>query len=404
MRTAGDGTQHILGNGGGDKISGGGNDDYINGGAGHDRLWGNAGNDTLLGGEGNDLLHGGLGDDHLNGQAGRDRMWGKKGNDTLVAIDAVVDIVEGGHGADVFSCDDYQVQEPATDFLFDVAPEDTVHRVSFFANHVDKTLDGDNITAPIDSGVSLRYENTVKAGDIHGNHPLLASGGPSVFDPVQGRLGDCWLISGLSALAHDRPHVIKSRVVDFNDGTFGVALNGLYFRVDNQLPVQNAEAGATSANVRYAKLGTEDSLWVAIVEKAFASYYRGNNYGAIERGWPDEVSDAFGLVSGYADFNAYRSADALTRDLQWRFLACWTMTVSVGLDGKVRDNAPVVSSHAYTVYGFEYDSSWRISGILLRNPWGVDGAGHDGADDGLVSLTPEQLFAQVGRTHWGHTG
>jgi hypothetical protein len=55
--------------------------------------------------------------------------------------------------------------------------------------------------------------------------------------------------------------------------------------------------------------------------------------------------------------------------------------------------APLVSGHAYVVESVEFDASANPVAVLLRNPWGVDGAGEDGADDGLVRVTAHQIFS-----------
>ena len=39
------------------------------------------------------------------------------------------------------------------------------------------------------------------------------------------------------------------------------------------------------------------------------------------------------------------------------------------------------------------DASGNVISITLRNPWGVDGAGNDGNNDGYVTITPAQAFA-----------
>jgi hypothetical protein len=39
----------------------------------------------------------------------------------------------------------------------------------------------------------------------------------------------------------------------------------------------------------------------------------------------------------------------------------------------------------------------RPVGVRLRNPWGVDGAGNDGADDGYVDVS----LADLTRGFWG---
>lgn len=40
--------------------------------------------------------------------------------------------------------------------------------------------------------------------------------------------------------------------------------------------------------------------------------------------------------------------------------------------------------------------------VVLRNPWGYDGAGNDSnTADGLVTVTGAQLFASTGWVLWG---
>ena len=44
---------------------------------------------------------------------------------------------------------------------------------------------------------------------------------------------------------------------------------------------------------------------------------------------------------------------------------------------------------------FHLDKKGRPVSIRLRNPWGVDGAGHDGADDGYVTITAAQMLKNM---------
>ena len=66
--------------------------------------------------------------------------------------------------------------------------------------------------------------------------------------------------------------MIQQLVVDLGDGTYAVHLeksilnNNKFYRVDADLPVAND--GDTVP--QFAGLGAEDSLWVALVEKAYA--------------------------------------------------------------------------------------------------------------------------------------
>src|SRR5437016_8042562 len=53
---------------------------------------------------------------------------------------------------------------------------------------------------------------------------------------------------------------------------------------------------------------------------------------------------------------------------------------------------PLVGNHAYTVDAV-IDNGDGTFNLRLRNPWGVDGAGNDGVNDGYVTLTAAQAFA-----------
>jgi hypothetical protein len=57
--------------------------------------------------------------------------------------------------------------------------------------------------------------------------------------------------------------------------------------------------------------------------------------------------------------------------------------------------APCVGGHAYTVIGVNRDTTGKVTSVVLRNPWGIDGVGFDGANDGYVTLTAAHLTASV---------
>ena len=54
---------------------------------------------------------------------------------------------------------------------------------------------------------------------------------------------------------------------------------------------------------------------------------------------------------------------------------------------------PLIGFHAYTVEAVNYDSAGVATSLRLRNPWGVDGAGSDGANDGYVTVTAAQALS-----------
>ena len=396
--SAASGDDRIFGEGGDDRAWGGLGNDLMFGGAGNDQfvgdegndrlfgetgndiLWGSDGADLLIGSLGDDQLVGGLGNDQLNGQAGNDRLWGQEGNDTLIGIDGLfAEYLEGGTGRDVIWRD---AAFGNADTAWGNTAEDKVHDVSRFDNNADLTLDGDRIADPA----------------LHGNFvyksfsgKLFSSTGPQATDAIQGSLADCYLIAGLSAMAMDTPWTLQANMVDFNDGTYGVCLDNDYFRVDGDLPV----ASASSVTPAFAKFGAEGSLWVAIAEKAFAHHRSlDNSYRAIEFGSQVEIYQAMGSLStdDYG-FNVFSNATQLANQL----FALWNnyRAVCVNFNGPRPTNTfGVVMGHAYTVYSFQRNSAGQVTGVTLRNPWGFDGSSRDSnPNDGLVTLTPDELFA-----------
>jgi hypothetical protein len=396
----GAGHDTLVGNGGNDVMWGGEGNDVLLGGDGHDWMTSDHGNDIIAGGAGNDVLLGGAGDDYLFGEAGNDRLFGHAGNDrhyggagndVIVSIDgAFGDFVDSGDGVDTVWIDrvGYSPDSFVGSSLYDMVQE-----VASFANGADRTLDGDRIADPT---AGYRYQQVANA-------PLFSNSGPQMTDVYQGQVGDCWALAGLSAIARDNPQAIRHNVVDFGDGTYGVRLGNNFYRVDNDLPV------APNGQLAYAKLGADNSMWVAIVEKAFAHYRTGaNNYASLNNGWSIDVNRAFRSASaGRRQFTAYSSAAELANDIAYRSDSGQAVTVAVMSDRQGRLNAalgaPLIMNHQYTVASVQRNSVGAVVSITLRNPWGFDGSMTRDAspNDGFVTVAPDQLFAHLGEVNWG---
>jgi hypothetical protein len=386
------------GQGGNDYLEGYNADDYLDGGTGNDKLVGYGGNDRLFGGDGNDVLLGmagddelvgGNGNDRLNGGAGRDRLWGGAGDDVFVAIDSEFsDYIHTDTGRDTVWLDRVGSWQ---DQLADASSLDRIQQVSSFANGADRTLNGDRIADP-----------TVLSGHTYkrfAGRELFSSVGPRGTDVIQRNLGDCWLMAGFSAIALDNPHAIRQNIVDFDDGTYGVRLGNNFYRVDDDLPVTSL----SSTTPAYAQWGAEGSIWVAIMEKAYAHYRRGaNSYASLVGGWALEVNQAFRSTSaGERAISSYSSATALANDIYNRWNNYEAVTIGFA-GGSIAAGAPLVNNHMYTVWSVTRNSAGVVTSITLRNPWGFDGAGSDGnTNDGFVTVTPAQLFGSTGRVNWG---
>lgn len=399
----GAGNDYLEGYNGADVFVGGTGNDTLVGYGGNDQMWGGDGNDVLLGGPGNDDLMGDAGNDHLNGQADIDRFWGGSGDDVLIAIDGLTsEFLQSDTGSDVLWVDR---NGSSTDAMAGNTSWDKVQIVASFANGADRTLNNDRITDP-DSRITDGQGNVFGvATKTFSNNPLFAASGPSVNDIRQGACGDCYFLAGLGAIAQDNPQTLRQNIVDFNDGTYGVRMGNSFYRVDNDLPVNSTN----SMSLSYAQLGRENSLWVAIAEKAFAHYRTGAaSYASIEGGWAIEANRAFGSQSaGERAFNAFSSAAAMGMEIYSRWINDEAVTVGFSGDKKkeASNSTPLILGHMYTVTRVIRNAAGFVTSIELRNPWGIDGGTvtSGNADDGLVLVTPDQLWGlrSIGRINWG---
>lgn len=375
---------HAFGDGGNDTLVGGGNYDYLVGGTNHDRLLGRGGNDTLEG-------LGGF--DTLNGGAGMDYLYGGADDDVLVTIDGgTTDYADGGGGNDAAWLDQVSVWngwwwQPTWDTCY----VEKAQNVTGFANGADRSLDGDRIADPTDGGTYRRFDN----------NPLFGRNGPVLGDVRQGNLGNCWLMASAAAIANDNPTAVRQNVVDFGDGTYGVKIAGNFYRVDNDLPVL-----ARTGSMRFAALGHDGGMWVAILEKAYAAYRNGSNtYGSLANGSGHALygNDGYGVAWS----TSYASAPAFADEI-W---ARWNNYECVGLafqhdagDAVYLPNTDLVNGHVFTVVSVSRNSAGTVTGITLRNPWGKDvlsGTARDGNNDGFIDLTPAQLFVWTSAIVYG---
>jgi hypothetical protein len=389
----GAGNDYLEGYNGNDHFIGGAGNDTMVGYGGNDMMWGEAGDDILRGMDGDDQLMGGDGNDQLVGNAGYDRMWGGNGNDVMISIDGgTTDFVQGDAGNDIMWVDRIG---SARDGIAGATSTDVIQEVAGFANGADRTLNGDRIADPT-------LLKSTEAYRTFANNPLFSSSGPSMNDVRQGSVGDCYFLAGIAGIAMDSPNAIRNNIVDFQDGTYGVRYGNSFYRVDNDLAVTSA--GSTT--LTYAKLGAQNSMWVAIAEKAWAAYRTGaNTMASIAGGWSVEVNRAFRAPStGDRAFSSYSSATALVNEIYTRWNNYGAVTLGfLSSSTTAAENAAsnLVMDHMYTVVRFVRNTAGTITGVVLRNPWGVDGRGNDGNNDGLVTVTPAQIFGLVGRVNWG---
>lgn len=442
------GADALFGGADNDTLSGGDGIDTLSGDAGNDRILGDAGNDTLNGGDGVDFLLGGAGadtlrgdggNDTLNGNDGVDALFGGQGDDWLVGIDAAVDRLQGDAGRDIFWRDsDGNVTDTAVDFLIDV---DADNAVRAFANGADRTLNGDRIAGPSDPTNAAVVDFSA--------YPLFSPSGPQGSDVKQGPFTgplslpqkDYTVVGAqLAGLAVDgdpsNAWLIRRAMVDFGDGTYGLALNGSYYRVDGRLPASTDLLGFT--HPYYADFGADNSIWVAIAEKgiAMATPLRAGVYdytalkpapwgqmsgtgvfrlfGDLRAGLPISVvclDVELGSCGGSADFLNTALLDfksgrsyltvALADDgdsgpyVGWVDEAHWRPG-TLGRKFATTAGDMFALPMYYTVWAVEASGN-QVTAVILRNPWKSDSGGRPvsysdaNSGDGLIRLTLDEL-------------
>ena len=217
--------------------------------------------------------------------------------------------------------------------------------------------------------------------------PLFSSAGPSPNDIEQGDLGDCYFLSTISAIAKVDPAAIRKDIINNQDGTYTVDFtNGSGvkpIRVSADLPTYS------DGQLAYAGLGAGHSIWVAVLEKAFADFRTAaKNYASLSGGWMAEVFSDLGIKSQstYATASATALGILMAKDLNAKDAA----TFATG--DTIADGAPLIADHAYEINAINLDASGKPVSVQMRNPWGVDGAGNDGDNDGYVTMTIKQAY------------
>ena len=342
-------------------------------------------NAILRGGSGNDTLVGGNASDAFYAGGGINQLTGGTGADLFVAIGSTGDTVKGGGGNDSFWLD-AGTSEVVTDLTAAQSTSGVLHRVGSFLGFnaggtvtaVSKDLLGQNLLDPI-----ADYAYTNYAAD-----PLFSAAGPGENDVAQGQVGDCYFLATLSSIAKLDPNLIRQSEVDLGDGTyavqFGSGSSKTFVRVDADLPT------FTGGGLAYANLGQDHSLWVAIMEKAFASYRYSSSsaaYASISSGWMTEVYTDLGCSA--TDLSALSASDLLS---QTSSALTGGKSVTYGCASSPA-GSNLVAGHAYTVDHISYDVYGNAQ-IVLRNPWGFDGyTCNDGSNDGYVTVTLAQFYA-----------
>jgi hypothetical protein len=203
--------------------------------------------------------------------------------------------------------------------------------------------------------------------------------GISYDDVIQGAIADCFVMAGLSAMAHSNPDLITQTVTSKPDGTFDVRL----FDVRQNPTTVNVSASlphTESGRLAYGRGRDPKELWPAVIEKAYAKFMGG--YDAISNG--GLPYDFFCRVLGNAQYKATTELQDLPGSIalgaKYPMVAI-THPVDSGVS---YTNTGVYPFHIYTVLGLTQRDGSDF--VKLRNPWGQRLMGPAPSGDGTFLL------------------
>jgi len=245
--------------------------------------------------------------------------------------------------------------------------------------------------------------------------------GTEFADPVQGALGDCWLIAAIASVAWTRTYAIvqRNRTIGSGNQDFVDAIDLAYaandvrrYEVSEKLPVWQG----TSLQL-YGRSAETGEIWPGIYEKAFAKLRTGNLTDKPDLralGGGDPVDACVKLLPGTSA--SYRWTNGLSADQLWKAvtqnsignpgnanptlfaragrtinpLTAWTYGAAKDAPDPIAYDADsgIVACHAYSVLGWIAPAGHLLGKqsryVVLRNPWGM----HEGRVDVLSGNWP----------------
>lgn len=181
---------------------------------------------------------------------------------------------------------------------------------------------------------------------------------PTFSDVDQGNLGDAWLLASCAAVAHAKPTALLKRIRRNLNDSWTIKLGKDEYRVEPEFP-----------NEGYADPmpnGQNDTLWVALVEKAFAQA-SAESYANLECGNPARALDLLtGRRARRQTITATLPPELVFERLQEGRRASAPMVVRTHV---ARVGKPLTGDHYYAVLdAYEKDG---VKHVRLYNPWGT---------------------------------
>jgi len=185
-------------------------------------------------------------------------------------------------------------------------------------------------------------------------------------DVQQGQLGDCWILSSITALA-EHPELVEKLLVTQRVNQVGLfqvqlCVRGLWqtITLDEYLPC------TPQGSPKFTK-AQQNELWVSLLEKGFAK-----TYGSYQRIIEGDASHGMTMLTGNP-VRTMRFKDQ-TEEILWTQMLNSAgaeedlLTVSTSLGKSKLVETGLQTKHSYTVLDAKEGGGVRL--LQIRNPWG----------------------------------
>ncbi len=259
--------------------------------------------------------------------------------------------------------------------------------------------DGDTPSILVDKWFNGTDRPEARAGTVYReiDMPVFVDGVSST-DPIQGNLGDCYIITAMSAIAQNSPETIENMILEVDENLWVVRFydnmeESHFVTVDNQLPTWvNSETSV------YAKFNEE--LWPALIERAYVQATQ-NYY--INRGNPDNTYHEVAIGDSSKAAEHFLGAERVETKGE----------SEAAHIAYIEANIAIMNNYRGHTYHFEsYNADTGV--FFLRNPWGhshiegtwedlqampIVGSAYGGYLINVVEARPEISNTRVINTH-----
>jgi hypothetical protein len=202
-------------------------------------------------------------------------------------------------------------------------------------------------------------------------------------DPIQGAVGNCYLIAAISAVAWADPYTIVHRnratgsgEADRVSGIQWYSKGGSKDAPSHMVEVTDKVLVNSSNFMPYCRSRDPNEIWPALYEKAFAKWILQDSGDApdITQTAGGDPAKATAQITGKTPYyydTASRTADQLYTVVRSHSISYKTfapMTAWTYASGPNYTGSNIAANHAYTVLGWAWNNSKQY--IVLRNPWG----------------------------------